>query len=464
MDTGPGWESASARTPGASGGAPKPQTARALALGVIRRVTEEGAYSNLALAAALRSSRLAPRDGRLVAELAYGTLRRLLTLDRAIARASTRTLGDVDPVTLAVLRLGSYQLLHTRIPPHAAVSETVALALPSGRGFANAVLRSIASHPPAGPEGGDDRAVSARTGLAAWAVGELRRVLPEEEVEPAAAALASRADLCLRANPCRTSAPSLTEALERAGVAARPGLHHGDVLRVGSGVPSELPGFAEGWFAVQDEASALVGAAVQAAPGERVLDSCAGPGGKASDLACAVGPEGLLVAADATSPRAMLVARTAARLGVPVRVVVQDARHPALRPEFDAVLVDAPCSGVGAARRRPELLWRPRREDLARLARLQVAILAGASELVRPGGRLVYSVCTYPRAETEAAVRAFLARRPEFEPAPVPGPDGPAPAHRLWPHRHGTDAMFYAGFRRRRSPRAGLREGRQARG
>jgi 16S rRNA (cytosine967-C5)-methyltransferase len=155
------------------------------------------------------------------------------------------------------------------------------------------------------------------------------------------------------------------------------------------------------------------------------------------------------VGADVNPRRAALVRRAAVRLRVPVRVLVQDAARPALRPgSFDAVLVDAPCSGLGAARRRPELLWRPTKSRLASLARLQVAILAGAADLVRPGGRLVYSVCTFPRAETDAAVRAFRSRRPEFEPVAVPGPDGPATSHRLWPHRHETDAMFYAAFHR----------------
>jgi 16S rRNA (cytosine967-C5)-methyltransferase len=183
--------------------------------------------------------------------------------------------------------------------------------------------------------------------------------------------------------------------------------------------------------------------------GERVLDACAGPGGKAAHLACSARPDGRTVGADVGIRRADLVARTARRLGAPVLVVAQDARRPALRAIFDAVLVDAPCSGLGAARRRPELLWRPAKQGLAATARLQVAILEGAAGLVRPGGRLVYSVCTFPRAETEAALRAFLGRRPEFEAAEVPGPDGPAPSHRLWPHRHGTDGMFYGGFRRR---------------
>jgi 16S rRNA (cytosine967-C5)-methyltransferase len=425
-------------------------TARRVALEVVLRVAEEGAYSTIALSAALERSGLPERDRRLAADLAYGTLRRVLPLDRAIARAAGRPVEALDPEARALLRLGAYQVLFTRIPPHAAVSETVALAPLRLRGLVNAVLRRLAVEGAPPPEGADDEAVAARTGLVAWAVSELRRLLPPDQVEEAAAALASPADLCLRVNTCRVGVEEVERALREAGHEVRRGAHHPEVLRLPPTAPARLPGYAEGWFAVQDEASALVGSAVGAGPGERVLDACAGPGGKATHLACAVAAEGLVVGADLRPSRAALVARAARRLGVRVAVVVQDARRPAVRGPFDAVLVDAPCSGLGAARRRPELLWRPKKERLSELARLQVAILVGSAELVRPGGRLVYAVCTFPRAETEAAVRAFLARRPDFEPAPVPGPGGPAPAHRLWPHLHGTDAMFYAGFRRAR--------------
>jgi 16S rRNA (cytosine967-C5)-methyltransferase len=194
----------------------------------------------------------------------------------------------------------------------------------------------------------------------------------------------------------------------------------------------------------------LVAEALEARPGQMVLDACAAPGGKATHLACLVEPGGRVVAGDLRLRRASLVRAAADRLRVPVSVLVQDARRPALRTAaLDAVLVDAPCSGLGAARRRPELLWRPSRSDRAGLARLQVALLAGTADLVPPGGRLVYSVCTFPRAETDAVVRAFLAKRADFRPDAVPGPGGPAPTHRLWPHRDGTDAMFIAGLRRR---------------
>ncbi len=419
-----------------------------MALRAIRRVTEGGAYSNLAVAGELDRASLSPRDRHLVTELVYGTLRELIPLDHAIAQAAGRPLHDIDPQTLATLRLGAYQILHTRIPPHAAVSETVDLASGRSRGFVNAVLRRLASAPPPPPAGHTDQDIALRSGLAPWAVGELRRLLPEQEVEPAATAFGAPAGLSLRVNPCRTTPEALRRALEQSGHEVRPGRHSNLVLTLASAAPAALPGFREGWFAVQDEASVLVAEALQAHPGERILDACAAPGGKASHLACAVQPGGRLIATDVHPRRAALVVSAARRLHVSVHTLVHDAGHPALREGFDAVLVDAPCSGLGAARRRPELLWRPQPTDLARLARLQVAILAGVGPLVRPGGRLVYSVCTFPRAETDAAVRAFLAKRPDFEPADVSGPDGPAPTHRLWPHRDGTDGMFLAGFRR----------------
>ena len=243
---------------------------------------------------------------------------------------------------------------------------------------------------------------------------------------------------------------TVAAAFGERGLTVRRGRHDPRVLHVRGAWPDALPGYGEGWFVVQDEASAVVAAALEVKPGDRVLDACAGPGGKATDVACSAGAGGLVVAADASLSRVRLVRRSADRLRVAPALLVQDARRPAVAGRtFDAVLVDAPCSGLGAARRRPELLWRPRQEDRAALARLQVAVLAGAAALVRPGGRLVYSVCTFPRAETDAAVRAFLAKSPGFDPADIPGPAGRAATHRLWPHDHGTDAMFLAGFVRR---------------
>ncbi len=419
-----------------------------MAVNVVRRVTEEGAYSTLTMASALDRSALEGRDRALATELGYGVLRKLRSLDWALGPHVNRPLDRATPRALALLRLGAYQVLFTRIPAHAAVGETVRLARQGERGFVNAVLRSLSANPPEWPRGDDPESVSIRTGVAPWAVAELERVLPGE-FTPAAEGLASQAPLAIRANTCRLPSEGLEQALRDAGFEARRGALHADTFHVQEASPTRLPGFREGWFAIQDESSAFVVRALDPQPGDRILDACAGPGGKATHVACLVGDDGLLVAADANPSRAGLVAQLARRLGVPARIVAQDARRPAVHGPFDRVLVDAPCSGIGAARRRPELLWRPARDDLSRLARLQVAIASSAAEVLKPGGRLVYSVCTFPRAETDAACRAILRHRPDLVPAPIDGPDGPEDRVRLWPHRHGTDAMFVAAFTRR---------------
>lgn len=422
-------------------------TARSVALDIVRRVVDEGAYSNLALPRTLARAGLSERDAALASELAYGTLRRLLRIDQALAPLLDRPLETAPKAARALLRLGAYQLLFTRIPAHAAVAETVGLAPPRQRGFVNAVLRRLSVEGGRERTGSSDEDVSARTGLSAWAVHELRRLLGAQ-AEEAARALAEPARVTLRTNTCRSSVEDLERALRAAGVDIERGeVHHGSLL-VGGGAPSRLPGFAEGWFAVQDQASSFVVRTLDPRPGERVLDACAGPGGKAGHIACLLTPGGRLVAADASAARVALVRRTLRQLGTRGFVVAQDGRAPALRGPFDRVLVDAPCTGLGAARRRPELLWRARREELSELARLQVAIATASADLLRPGGRLVYSVCTFPRAETDAACDAILRHRPDLEPEELDGPAGPATRIRLWPHEHGCDGMFVAGFRR----------------
>jgi 16S rRNA (cytosine967-C5)-methyltransferase len=296
--------------------------------------------------------------------------------------------------------------------------------------------------------------VAVRTGLDAWAVRELRRLLGDE-TEAAAAALAEPGRLTLRVNECRGTVDELEGMFADAGIRSERGQLHASSLLVSGRSPESLPGFSDGRFAVQDQASSFVVDALDPQPGEHVLDVCAAPGGKAGHLACRIGPDGVLVAADSRPARAGLVRATLERLGLRGLVLVQDARTPAIEGPFDRILVDAPCSGIGSARRRPELLWRFRRDELSALARLQVAIVAAVTDLLRPGGRLVYSVCTFPRAETDAACDAIARHRPDLETVELPGPDGPAPRIRLWPHRHGTDAMFVAGFRRVAGPPRG---------
>lgn len=349
-----------------------------------------------------------------------------------------------------------------RSAARAAVSETVALVDRRQRGFVNAVLRRLASSPPRGSEGPTPVAIALRTGLSAWAVGELQRLLGEE-AETAAAALAEHAPTTLRVNECRMTVQDLETAFAAEGILTSRGRMHGASLLIEGGAPTAMPGFAQGWFAVQDQASSFVVRALDPRPGERVLDLCAGPGGKTGQLACLIGEAGEVVAADVSLPRIGLVRTALERLGVGARFLIQDGRRPAVREGFDAVLVDAPCSGIGSARRRPELLWRADRSELSGLARLQVGIATAAAGLLRPGGRLVYSVCTFPRAETDAVCDALLRRRPELEPLVLEGPDGPAERIRLWPHRHGCDAMFVAGFGRREDAPATAGEPRRPR-
>lgn len=424
-------------------------TARSVALEAVRRVTDEGAYSSRLIPALLSRSGLSERDRALATELSFGTLRRLQGLDRAIGLRASRPLGRMSPGARAILRLGAYQIAFTRIPPHAAVGESVGLANPRERGFVNAILRRLADDPPPPPTGDAEEDVSARTGLAPWAVRELR-VLLGEDAELAAEALGERGWLSLRTNTCRTSVSALSEALRAAGIDPRPAPLHPDCLLLDGGDPSRLPGFTDGWFAVQDQASAFVVSALEPRPGDRVFDACAAPGGKSCHVACLVGASGSVVASDLRPERVTLVRRNAQRLGLRVLTLAQDVTAPAVRDGFDRVLVDAPCSGIGSARRRPELLWRPKRAELSPLAKLQVRIAAGAADVLRPGGRLVYSVCTFPRAETDAVCDALVRHRPELQPTPIDGPDGPAARLRLWPHRHGSDGMFVAAFTKRR--------------
>jgi 16S rRNA (cytosine967-C5)-methyltransferase len=416
-----------------------------VALDVVMRVTDEGAYSNLALRRTLERAGLSERDASFASELVYGTLRRLVPIDDALAPLLDRPLETAPKPARAALRLGAYQLLYLRVPSHAAVAETVSLVGQRQRGFVNAVLRRLSSAEPRGTEGATVEAIALRTGLSAWAIRELERLLGEE-AEAAAAALAQRASTTLRVNTCRSSLAELQGDLAAAGVSSSRGRIHDGSLLVEAGAPARLPGFAEGRFVVQDEASSFVVGALDPKPGERILDVCAGPGGKAAHLACLLGQDGTVVAADVSTSRLGLVRETLDRLGLQAALLVQDGRRPALREVFDAVLVDAPCSGMGSARRRPELLWRVGKDELSGLARLQVGIATAAAGLLRPGGRLIYSVCTVPRAETDAACDALLRRRPELLPLALEGPDGPAERLRLWPHRHGCDAMFVAGF------------------
>jgi 16S rRNA (cytosine967-C5)-methyltransferase len=432
---------------------------RRIAFEVLLRVDGGGAYASRALDAALaQAGALDPRETGLATELVYGTLRRALSLDLALAPHSRRPIAELDGAARVALRLGAYQLIHLGTPAHAAVGETVSLAkaVDHGRaaGYVNAVLRALARAPaaPAPPPLEVDPAghVAAAEALPRWIAEEWVAWLGPAEALALARAMNAPAPLTVRA-PARDA---LLARARAAGLAASPAARSPDGVVLAGGSVAELARAAGGLpFQVQDEAAQLVSLL---AAGElrgrraRVLDACAAPGGKAFHLAELLAPGSEVVAIELHPRKADELAREAARRGLAVRVVCADAARavPGLEEgSFDAVLADAPCAGLGTLRRHPELKLRRAPEDLPRLAVLQRAVLASTARYARPGAPVTYSVCSLSRVEGPEVVAALLAegwRRappPPGFPADVLLPDGDLLAV---PHRHGTDGFYAA--------------------
>lgn len=370
--------------------------ARRLALRALLEV-ERGAYANRLVPAMLAGSGLDERDRALVTQLVYGTTRMRRACEWLVRRHVRRWSG-VDAATRALLRMGAYQLHFLRIPAHAAVAETVALAPPRRRPLVNAVLRAVATAEPTWP---DD---ATRLSYPDWILDELTAALGRPGALAALAAMNEPATVTLRP---------------------------------------------DGY--VQDLASQWVAAyAAAGADGARVADLCAGPGGKATAMARA---GARVVAVDVNERRAAAVAANAAVLGAAVAVAVGDGRRPPFAPRsFDRVLVDAPCSGLGVLRRRPDARWRVQPSDVAALAALQRDLLAAAIAVVRPGGLVVYSVCTLTVAETSAIDEWLAAEHPELEAVAPPGPpwEPLGRGARLLPQVAGTDGMYLWAGRLRR--------------
>ncbi|MFG3491353.1 RsmB/NOP family class I SAM-dependent RNA methyltransferase [Streptomyces sp. NPDC094447] len=453
---------------------PQKDPVRMLAFEALRAVDERDAYANLVLPPLLKKAReggsLDGRDAALATELVYGTLRRQGTYDAIIAACIDRPLREVDPPVLDVLSLGAHQLLGTRIPTHAAVSASVELArvvLGDGRAkFVNAVLRKISQQdldawvaqvaPPYDADPEDHLAVV--HSHPRWVVSALWDALGggRAGIEDLLEADNERPEVTLVARPGRSTTTELAEATE-----TLPGRWSPYAVRMAEGgEPGAIEAVKEGRAGVQDEGSQLVALALAAAPLDgpdtRWLDGCAGPGGKAALLAALASERGAALLASEKQPhRARLVERALAGNPGPYQVIAADGTRPPWRPgSFDRVLMDVPCSGLGALRRRPEARWRRRPEDLDGFAPLQRALLTEALAAVRVGGVVGYATCSPHLAETRVVVDDVLKKvggaelidaRPLMPGVPALG-DGPDV--QLWPHLHGTDAMYLALVRR----------------
>ncbi|OIH93537.1 RsmB/NOP family class I SAM-dependent RNA methyltransferase [Curtobacterium sp. MCBA15_001] len=487
-------------------------SARRVAFDVLRAVQVDDAYANLLLPTRIRRAALSPRDAGFATELTYGTIRMIGRYDAIVEAASGRRVANIEADVLDVMRLGVHQLLALRTPTHAAVSATVELAREVGAhratGFVNAVMRKVAARTPEEWDAEVTRGLSGDDLLAtrwshpAWVVASLRDALAAERSRDEIVALLAADDVAPRvqlaalpglateadvAEVTRALAPTTEPAGDDHAARVEPPVGTAvtdapaadvdptaDALPVSpvgirgvTGDPARVPGVAAGRLRVQDEGSQLAALALSRSSavraGERWLDLCAGPGGKAALLAAEAAQAGAtLVANELVPARAGLVRTALAGFGDTVTVVEGDGRRygqDGSGVTYDRVLLDAPCTGLGALRRRPEARWRKLPEDVHELAALQEELLDAAVRVLAPGGTLAYVTCSPHLAETRGQVDALMRRHGDvLEQLDTAGvvrsvaardpqvADGPTA--QLWPHRIGTDAMFIALFRR----------------
>ena len=433
--------------------------ARDVAANVLARVEKDGAFAAAALDAEIeRAAGLAPRDRALATELVYGTLRVLPWLTARIVRHAPRGIGKLEPHARAHMLLAAYQVCFlARVPAFAAVSEAVDGVTARGGekvgAFANAVLRKVARD---AERDEPDLGEAAAASIAPWLKDALARALGEEGARAFVAAGVEPPPAGIRVDSAdardgwlarlREAAPDADFALGKASPLA--------ILVRGAGKIERLPGYADGSWVVQEEGSQLVALALGASAGETVLDACAGRGNKTSLLARAVGAGGAVDACDLHVSKLERLRAELARVHLAPRAtyaVDWTVGAGDVSADYDRVLVDAPCTGTGTLRRRPDLTTRRAPADVAALAAAQIAITARAAERVRSGGRLVYAVCSVLCEEAEDVVAALAARAPSLRPAPFAGDAARALAKgaatlRLLPHVHGTDGYFLASF------------------
>ncbi len=442
---------------------------RRAAVTALSRVHRDGSYSNIVLDTLLQETAFDARDKALLSRLVYGVIERQLTLDFVIEKLAARAIGRIHPTVLEILRVALYQLLYMdKIPPNAAVNEAVRLTRSMGQphaaGFVNALLRSalrqretLFADLPTGDAGDAVRFGVPEHWIAYW-----RETYGKETSDALLTALSTSAPQYLRVNTLKTDTESFLSALDAAGIAHETVSGLPDCVRISAGFDRKgLAKAGENWYYYQDAASQYCCRALGARPGETIADVCAAPGGKSFTVAQMMQNRGHLLSCDLYSQKCETIARRAKTLGITcIETRVRDAVQPipqSLEKRFDRVLCDAPCSGLGVIRHKPEIRYRTR-ESVEALPALQLDILCRTADMVKPGGVLQYSTCTLRREENEAVAAAFLEKRPDFAPRVLPLDDcfakaGLSPSHclTLFPHVHDTDGFFIAGFVRRES-------------
>ena len=436
-------------------------SARSTALRVLVSCRSNGAWADAALKAQLSRNGLSGADAGLCSRIVYGVMQNRMLLDYYIAAYCSQKPDHLQPPLLEILRIGAYQILFLdKIPDSAAVNTSVELAKISKRGQAsglvNAVLRKISQNkeqlPPL-PERDEVQRLSIQYSHPKWLTKRMVNLLGREEAERFLSANNQIAPLTVQVNPLKTTAEELAAELRQAGIDFRPHPWVPDCLELsGTGDLAALPAFREGKFLVQDPAARLVSLAAEIRPGQKVLDVCAAPGGKSFSAAFAMAGQGTVLSCDLHENKLVRIREGAQRLGVE-NLSTEAADGRAFRPEweraFDAVLVDAPCSGLGIIRKKPDTRYK-KADDLFTLPVIQAAILENAARYVRPGGVLVYSTCTVLPEENEQVTQAFLAEHPDFVLAPFALPIGQTDGSlTLWPQRHETDGFYICRLTRR---------------
>lgn len=437
-------------------------TPRELALKILYDIEKNGAYLNISFKNHTEGACMDERDAAFVKELAYGVIQHKLTLDYVIARFSTVKLKKLAPFVLCILRMGIYQLYFMdKIPESAAVNESVKLAgryAGKSRGFVNAILRKAAKEPLQLPSGQGAEALSVRYSHPVELVNWLTRTFGAERTEEILAENQTAPALCVRVNAYKTTKEELVKRLCDEGISVSEGALSDCSLLFESGGVQKLSSYKEGLFTVQDQSAQLAALTLSPEAGDVVFDVCAAPGGKTTHIAELMNNQGEILALDLYAKRLASVTETAERLGLSIIKIQQaDASLFDFSKQADKILIDAPCSGLGVIRRRPDIKYKPELTDFSELISIQKNILNHCSEFLKPGGVMVYSTCTINPGENEEQVMDFLKEHTDFELVPVKSPHITGQASEIlkdgmgtfYPQKEGGDGFFIAKLRRR---------------